>query len=392
MRVTEKGGLELRKFTITTVALTFCLLMISLTMRPSYALSTSALVTSSGYISYTTTSPFISKGTIVDSNTLNPNARNYQPDGWAILQDLGVNVIDVRGGAEGDIWGWNINNNPNTWASHLDNFLSQADSHGIKVIFAELATYWGTMFGIQCPEPYNNVAGTTEAQAKSMIDKLAGSNNLNHNFLTDPRVMAWSVANEVDIGNSVTRSWVLQVLDYMKSKGATVFVSCPRNTAYSSSWMESISFQATEPILRGHVDFLSYHDYRLYEVGLAKNAGQDIYTFTYNIFKQDFQNSVLNARGPMPIDKIILGEFGIWYGYDNGAGIGIPANFTEEERGAYYRAVFQACKDLGIKNIFNFYCFAEKYADGTYQRRYEIVDVGGVYFPQCTSIMQQYYK
>jgi hypothetical protein len=336
---------------------------------------------------------FISRGTVVSLSTLHPNARNYQPNGWAILQDLGVNVISATGGAEGYVWRWNINSYPNEWATNFNNFLSLADSHGIKVMFPMIGDNWGSLFGIACPEPYGGFSGVPLAQAKSMIDKLAGNNNLNHNFFTDPRVMAWSPANEIDLANSVTRDWVLQILDYMKSKGATVFVSCPRNTAYSSSWMESSSFQATEPIIRGHVDFMCYHDYRIYEVTLAKNAGQDIYTFTYNIFKQDLQNSVLNGRGSMPIDKIMLGEFGIWHGYDNGAGMGgLPANFTEADRGTYYRAVYQVCVDLGIKHIFNYDCFAEKEGNGNYQRRYEIVDVGGTYFTQCTSILKQYYK
>ncbi|MCJ7561329.1 hypothetical protein MUO79_12060 [Candidatus Bathyarchaeota archaeon] len=339
-------------------------------------------------------SPFISRGTVVNLDAFF-GSRNRQPNAWAILQDLGVNIIDVRGGGcEGDL-GWEINAHPNTWASSLDSFLSQADSHGIKVMFSWMGTYWHNLFGVECPEPYIGFAGTTVAQAKLLVDKLAGNNNLNHNFFTDSRILAWSPANEVDLADSVTRDWVLQILDYMKSKGATVFLSCPRNTAYPSNpndWMGSISFQATEPLIRGHVDFLDYHDYRLYEVVLAKNNGQDIYTVTYNLFKQDLQNSVLNAKGSMPLDHIILGEFGIWHGYDNGAGIALPANFTEQERGAYYRAVYQVCADLGIRNVFNFLCFAEIEGDGSYQRRYEVIDAGGVYFAECTSVMQQYYK
>jgi len=369
--------------------------MISLAARPSshadYELSPSKVLTSMGSIFY---SPFISRGTVVNLDAFF-GSRNRQPNAWAILQDLGVNIIDVRGGGcEGDL-GWEINAHPNTWASSLDSFLSQADSHGIKVMFSWMGTYWHNLFGVECPEPYIGFAGTTVAQAKLLVDKLAGNNNLNHNFFTDSRILAWSPANEVDLADSVTRDWVLQILDYMKSKGATVFLSCPRNTAYPSNpndWMGSISFQATEPLIRGHVDFLDYHDYRLYEVVLAKNNGQDIYTVTYNLFKQDLQNSVLNAKGSMPLDHIILGEFGIWHGYDNGAGIALPANFTEQERGAYYRAVYQVCADLGIRNVFNFLCFAEIEGDGSYQRRYEVIDAGGVYFAECTSVMQQYYK
>jgi hypothetical protein len=334
---------------------------------------------------------FIMKGTVVESNILHPNARNYQPNGWSILQDLGVNTISVRGGAEGDIWGWNINSKPATWASSLDNFLNLANNHGIKVIFTQIGDEYGTMFGIQCPEPPRGITGTPIAQAKSMIDKLAGNNALNRNFLNDNRVSAWSPAGEVDLQNSLTRDWVLQMLDYMRSKGATVYVGSPRNTAYSPDWMTSTTLQAVMPILEGHVDFVEIHDYRLYEVGNAKNAGQDIYTATYNIFKQDMQ-TMINGRGSLPLNRIILGEFGMWHGYDDGSGIAFPITFTEADRGAYYHAVYQVCSDLGIDNIFNYLGFAQKNQDGSYQRRYEIVDSGGVYFTQCTNILKQYYK
>lgn len=381
----KQEGLNMRKFTVSAAALSLCFLMVSLTIRPSYALSAYSTVTSSGTISYSTSSPFVSRGTNVDLNTLTPGLRKYQPNGWAILQDLGVNVIDIRGGGEGDYYiRWNINNYPNEWAANFNNFLSQADSHGIKVTFSLLGTDWDTMFGIQCPEPYRGIAGTTVLQAKSMVDKLAGNNSLNHNFLTDPRVMAWSPANEVDIGNSVTRNWVLQILDYMKSKGATVYVSCPINTSFSSTWLESISFQATEPILRGHVDFLCFHIYEVHIAYQAQENGQDVYNVMYNHFKANLQQYMINGRGATPVDKLVLGEFGLWVGYYDS--MGVSANFTEQTRGAYYHAIYQACADLGIKHIFNYYCFADN------NPRYEIVDKGGVYFIQCTSILQQYYK
>jgi hypothetical protein len=360
------------------------------------------MLTSTGSILY---SPFISKGAIVNLNNLYANAgpNNYQPNGWAILQDLGINTIDVRGGCGGQwIYRWDPSNDPTNWANNFEAFLAQADSHGIKVMFSMLGDYWGGLFGITCPEPYGGFAGITVAQAKTLIDMLAGANSLNHNFFADPRIMMWSSSNEVDIGNSVTRDWVLQTTGYMRSKGAKVFVSCPRNSQYSADWMGGISFQAVEPVLRGHVDYMSYHDYRIYEYVLAKNAavargetGQTLYntlySAAYNLFKADLQNSVLNARGLMSAENIVWGEFGLWIGYDSGAGIGLPATFTDADRGAYYSAVYQVAKDLGIKHMFNFLCFQQIEGGGNYQRRYEIVDVGGVYFTTCTSVLQQYY-
>jgi hypothetical protein len=251
-------------------------------------------------------------------------------------------------------------------------------------MFSLLGTDYGTIFGIQCPEPARGITGTTVAEAKSMIDKLGGSNSLNHNFLADARIAAWSPANEVDIGNSVTRDWVTQMLDYMKSKGATVFVSCPQNTAYSTEWTASTSFQATEPILRGHVDYLCFHTYAVALAMQTQNSGGDVYSVIYNQFKYNLQNNCINSRGATPLDKIILGEFGCWQGY--GSSMGATGTFTEETRNAYYRAVYQVCADLGIEHVFNYYCFAD--AEPTY----EIVALGGVYYTACTSVLQQYYK
>ena len=38
---------------------------------------------------------------------------------------------------------------------------------------------------------------------KSMIDKLAGNNALGHNFITDPRIIAWAVGNEVSLAHQM---------------------------------------------------------------------------------------------------------------------------------------------------------------------------------------------
>ena len=178
-------------------------------------------------------SPFSGKGASVSLNSLFycPTCSkpwSYEPNGWQALITLGVNLIRVNGeGTEGDVGHFNINDYPNEWAQNFNNFLSQANSHGIKVSFADLGDHWGILFGIVAPDPADGITGTTISAAMAMVDKLAGNNPLGHNFITDQRVMGWSVANEVNLANNVTYNWCIQILDYIRSKGGKAYVSSP---------------------------------------------------------------------------------------------------------------------------------------------------------------------
>ena len=354
-----------------------------------------------GVVSGTTTLPvrtsqdFALRGTIVTINTLCHNARNYQPHGWNILEDLGVNVVAVGGGIEGDVAHFNMNSYPDEWAKNLDTFLAQAEAHGVKVAFKQLGNKYGTLFNIVAPEPGYEVAGTPIESAKKMVDRLAGSNSLALNFIADPRIFGWSVANEVDMGDPTTRDWCIQMLDYIRSKGGKAYVGSPCDSRFPRDSITrdlTVDFHFLEPTLRGHADYLECHIYELQTVVDAINKGLDVYEATYNIFRDRMRSLMIDGRGTFLMNELILGEFGMWHGKATGS-YQVTYDFDEKTRGAYYRAVYQAASDLGISNIANECCFDQKYRDGSYAAPpYGIIDTDGTYFIECTSVLQYYYK
>ena len=322
----------------------------------------------------------------VTQNIFSPEAVSYQPNAWAILRDLNVNTVRIGGGVEGRTLHININYDAE-WAQNLDRILAEAATNGIKVFFLQMGNKYDTMFGINCPEPDQGIAGTPIDIAKIMIDQLAGNNALSHNFITDPRLVGWSVSNEVYIGDPTVLDWNIQILDYIRSKGGKAWLSCPfDNTA--PSYSEGIRFQRTEPILRGHVDFLEIHYYGVGIATAVQNEGGNVYPPVYNWAKPLLQDAV-NGRGTMPIENLILGEFGIWRGY--GADVGVGADITDETRRDYYRGVFGAARDVGFQNISFHDCFAQK-SDGAYLvPMYSVVDVDGTYFPLVADVIKATY-
>jgi hypothetical protein len=318
-------------------------------------------------------------------NIFHPSAVNYQPNAWAILKDLGINTIRIGGGVEGDLHHINIPRYPTEWAQNLDAFLSEAASHGVKVFFLMMGTKWGTLLGIVSPKPEEGVAGTPIVEAKAMIDQLAGNNALNHNFITDPRLIGWSVSNEVNLSDPTVYDWNIQILDYIRSKGGKAWLSCP----YIPDWQ--IQSSVIEPILRGHVDFLEIHYYGVSVAADAQNAGKDVYTAVYNWAKPLLQDFI-NGRGTIPIENLILGEFGIWRGY-GAEMVSSPVTFTDETRREYYRAVYDAARDVGLQNISFHDCFAQKSeSTGEYLvPMWSIVDVDGTYFPLVADVIKAAY-
>src|SRR5450759_4524127 len=116
---------------------------------------------------------------MVDNLYYSPNVAvpsNYQSNGWSDLQGLGINVIRVGEGPEGDVAHFNPLNYPNEWANNLNSFLTIANNHGMRVTFQEMGTQWQTLFGIVPPEPAKGIVGTSIAQSKILIDELAGNN------------------------------------------------------------------------------------------------------------------------------------------------------------------------------------------------------------------------
>lgn len=354
--------------------------MIFLAILPVFSSFANLTIPISGAIQYRV---FQLRGAGVSINHFHPSAVHYQPNAWNIIKDLGINVIRVWGGVEGNVWGIHMKNNPN-WAQNLDAFLSEADSHGVKVMFHALGDGWGTLFGIVSP-PLSGAVSIEEA--KAMIDQLAGDNALGHNFITDPRVIGWRSSNELDISDSYVLQWNLEICDYIRSKGGKAWISAPRY----ESWWTGEKFSVIEPLVRGHVDYLELHGY---ECEKFEEFGRDYNSF-YDYYKNFLQGHMIDGRGEYSIDQLILGEFGIWRGSGQDLGFTSPVSFTDEDRETYYRALFDACRDVGIKNVIFHELFAYmKEPPWTEYNTpvYGIVDVDGTYFPLAADVIREAYR
>lgn len=318
-------------------------------------------------------------------NVFNPNAQNYNPSAWQILRDLGINVIRIIDGAEGDIWRINIKNYPNEWAPNLNTFLNLADSNGIKVYFYELGTPWNTLFGIRGPSTGSPLPIN---EAKAMIDQLAGNNSLHHNFITDPRIWIWSVDNEPDISNSVNLNWEIQISDYIRGKGGATVLAGPRG---QGGWGAGEDFHVTEPLLRDHFDYLEMHKYGIWELrNWFTNNGTINWTGWYTWLRDILLNNMVGGRGSFPVGNLILGEFGIWRGIGSDSGL-VDALFTDEDRQNYYTYYFKALGDVGLQNVNFHYSFQES-DYGHPQPEWGIVNSQGSYNPYVAEVIRNAYS
>jgi hypothetical protein len=307
---------------------------------------------------------FTLRGASVDANCFVPSAQSYYPNTWQLLQKAGINWIRVNGGTEGDIIHFGMVDYPNEWAQNLNIFLSQADSFGIKVSFTTLGTTYGTLFGIVSPGTSDrsppNAPYTSIPQAEAMIDQLAGNNSLQHDFITDPRVLGWVTSNEVYIGSSTSSNpnnngplildWNLKILDYIRSKGGKAWIASPTTTLGST---EGYDFSDTYPLIAGHVDFLEAHYYALGQLTRYFEGVNGEYD--WQGFKQYYKNLLINnmidfkGNQTFSTDNILLGEFGMWIG--PGDDMGLKKTFTGPDRINYYKAVLDAAKDAGLTNV-----------------------------------------
>jgi len=349
-----------------------------------YASFANQIIRAQGVIQY---SAFQIRGASVTLNCFSPTARNYQQNAWQLLKNLSINTVRVWPGIEGDWWHLGIKRYPDEWAQNLDYFLAEADEHGMKVMFLSLGSSYGTLFGIVSPgDTAGPYPSTPIDEAKAMIDQMAGDNPLEHDFITDPRVLGWKTSNEVNIGDPVILEWNLELCDYIRSKGGKAWLSSP-STYVGGTFFEGLKFSETESLLRGHVDYLEIH---LYEVRDFVNYLDKDYNQMYNHMKNLIQDFMLDGRGDFSIDQLILGEFGIWRGY--GSDLGYTGSFTDEERQIYYQAVLDASRDIGIKNVALHDFFAQKYTDGTYETpNYGVVDVDGTYYPYVADVIKEAY-
>jgi hypothetical protein len=326
-----------------------------------------------GTISHPPAHTFIYQGANVLKNNILPGYTSTAPNFFSITQDLGINAILLVHGTEGGT-PFSISANQN-WAQNFDNFLATCSSHGVKVVIQRLGTpsYPDLEFGINYDMDIN--------VAKSMVDKLAGNNALNHNFLTDPRIAFWTIANEPTLSdtNPAIFNWLCTMGDYFLSKGANVacvggYFADSGNNAY---WIQRFA---------GHQNFINTHHYNMGIVQTAQNNGQSVYTATYNIFNEQL-TSELAVRGNIPLSNIILGEAGVGH-EPNFVEMGNIYHLTEETRGEYYRALFQVCKDKGIGGVFPYLLFDAYYPDsGEIEPWGAITWDGSTYF---TNITEQY--
>jgi len=305
-----------------------------------------------------------------------PSYRSYPtPDYvWIMLEDLGITLIQVNGGPEGNVLHIQANENhpygcpyDPDWAENLDSFLGKADSYGIKVVFHEMGCKWGTILGIIAPmdseervERYTSVS-----ESLRIIDKLGGNNTLHKNFIADPRIAWWSPINEARIDGSDysdVRDWTVQVLQRIRSYGGKTSV-CVNNYVYGDVRVHDYSqtFPLVISIIGQYVDYLQAHVYcEDLWVAASNNPNYDMYTNAFNEFSSAFQ-SMIDGRGSFSVDKLMLTEFGC--GYNTCDTFRGPISTTAHQQAMYIEACFDAAKKYGIEII----CYHEPFLSWTYR-------------------------
>jgi hypothetical protein len=305
-----------------------------------------------------TPSQFIIRAADTPLDVIKPGSASYQSNWATIMKDtLELNTLRLQCGGEGDVWGINMINNPNTWATNLESLLNEVGNASLRCYFYSLGDPWGGELGIN--DQATNISATISiTQAESYIDKLAGNNSLNHNFITDPRIALWSVSNEVDFGNPAAPNsnyyWTIQMCDYIRSKGGAVTVPYPR---INGGWDQY--FQQVEPMLQGHVDYLETHVYGIYQLGTQYSLGNNQYDWAgWDTYLKGALSNIVTYRGTFDMNHIIIGEFGIWRGTGTDAGLTLY-NFTDQNRVDYYTNYFNAINQLGFKNVCFHYSIEE---------------------------------
>lgn len=306
-------------------------------------------------------SGFIIKAVDTYLNTIKPGDPSYVSNWASILKGtLGVNTLRLFSGGAGDVWHINMIKNPTTWAVNLESLLSTVNAAGFKCYFYSLGDAWGGELGIN--DQAANIPATMDiTTAKSYIDKLAGYNSLNHNFIADSRIAMWSVANEVDFGNPASPNsnyyWTIGVCDYIRSYGGKTTVPSARVGEWGT-----IPIPQTEPMLRGHVDYLEMHYYGIWQLANWFSLGNNQYNWAgWKSWLKGGLQTIMNSRGSFSVDQVIMGEFGMWRG--SGSGIGLTAySFTDQNRIGYYTNYFAALREVGFKNA----CFHVSIEDNSH--------------------------
>jgi hypothetical protein len=293
-----------------------------------------------------------------------------EPDyAWKTLKDLGIKIIQIGGGTEGNVlhvqcneqhpWGMSYDSN---WAQNLENLLTKANSYGIKIVFHVMGSSYGTVFGLVAPvynygpvAPYSSIDNCYE-----VLDKLAGNNNLNHNFISDPRIAWWSPINEADISDATVRDWTISILQKIKSYGGKTSVCVGYGSAYGSNpvideptFYYAYSFPKVIQYLGSYVDYLQCHCY-LEKVIVAanNNPSYDVYTEAYKWFSTNCEymvNGSSGSRNKFSLDKLMITEVGFGSGtWSSHMG---TQTTTEHQQAQYIQALFDATKKYSISKI-----------------------------------------
>jgi hypothetical protein len=365
------------------------------------AAATSATVTSSGYIqSIITSSPsptpittnnFAVKAAHVNLNNIMPGHSAYVPNWASLLHGMGVNTLRIMDGGEGR-FGYNIALDAN-WAQNLEKVLTTIDAAGFKCYWQSMGTPWNTEFGI--PDGRGGVGTISIDTAKLYIDKLAGNNASGHNFIADPRIVAWSIGNEVTVGTKASNGvvttnsdylYLIQLHDYIRSKGGKTIADCPIiDDAPVGGWGWDEEFVDVIHLFEGHADYFETHNYFTgWLVDQCYSGG----TYNWAHFKtliQSWYTTQLPSKGSFDMNHIIVGEFGMWLGTHSGEG----ANnwlFTEQNQADYYTAYYQALGAVGIK----WACPYEAFMSGAHY--YGIISAGTSYDTKPSGIPYSAYN
>jgi len=339
-------------------------------------------ISSYGIIQYPN---FIYQGTTTSIKVFYQKYIDYNPHAFEIIKDLKIDTIRVYGAG---FSGFNMKNSD--WAEKLSSFLDLCETHDVKVVFHHIADW---RYGCTYDHPHVNIGSSQPnpwpfgievsegiAKSKAKIDKLAGDNSLGRNFLTDPTVPLWILLNEpfIDVytnGNLVL-DWIREISTYMRSKGVKVAVGHPHlKPGYTDPSL-------VIPQLRGYVDYIIFHWYGGGTAVEAQNKGESVFDAVYNAISNKI-NAYKTELGNLPVEDLLIGESGIQRYETSGA--------TEETRGEYYRAIFQASLDTGIGGVFPFIFFDDYLKDGTITR-WGAVYIDETYFTRVTDQYKKYYS
>jgi hypothetical protein len=252
--------------------------------------------------------------------------------------------------------------------------LDELDAKGYRMIMYTLGDECNGgngMYGIS--DPCYGGTPMDIGQAKIYIDRLAGQNSLGHNFITDPRIVMWSIGNEANIGSATPSGfvwnsnglWMREMASYIRSKGGEVSFPHPyADTDQIGRWKNDWdSLQWVAPAIDPYVDYMDWH---LYGTGLFSlppssggflvqevSGGQSVYDWhawrSYMV--NEFQKAA-QYRGTKDIDHVFISEFGMVEGVSN-EWWGGTWTYTAQDRLNYFSNWFQAldASGTGIRNL-----------------------------------------